>query len=84
MNTAMPIETLTPEEFAAKYLPILRGEDTPKANPLDSDAEVAHVLRRGSGFEGGKLRIAALYANDPSPADAAAFLRNEVTTVVQK
>ena len=42
-----------------------------------SDEEIDHVLRRGSGFEGGKLRIAALYALNPTPVDARVFLSNE-------
>ena len=42
-----------------------------------SDEEINHVLRRGSGFEGGKLRIAALYAQNPTPVDARVFLSSE-------
>ena len=42
-----------------------------------SDEEIEHVLRRGSGFEGGKLRIAALYAQNPTPVDTRVFLSNE-------
>ena len=42
-----------------------------------SDEEIDHVLRRGSGFEGGKQRIAALYAQNPTPVDARVFLSNE-------
>ena len=42
-----------------------------------SDEEIDNVLRRGSGFEGGKLRIAALYAQNPTPVDARVFLSNE-------
>ncbi len=42
-----------------------------------SDEEIDHVLQRGSGFEGGKLRIAALYAQNPTPVDARVFLSNE-------
>ena len=42
-----------------------------------SDEEIDHVLRRGSGFEGGKMRIAALYAQNPTPIDARVFLSNE-------
>ena len=42
-----------------------------------SDEEIEHVLQRGSGFEGGKLRIAALYAQNPTPVDARVFLSNE-------
>ena len=39
--------------------------------------EVQNILRRGSGFEGGKLRIAAFYYQNPTPPDAAAFLKEE-------
>ncbi len=42
-----------------------------------SDEEIEHVLQRGSGFEGGKLRVAALYAQNPTPVDARVFLSNE-------
>ena len=42
-----------------------------------SDEEIEHVLCRGSGFEGGKLRIAAFYASHPSPKAAQDFLREE-------
>ena len=42
-----------------------------------SDEEIENVLRRGSGFEGGKLRIAALYSMNPTPVDARVFLSNE-------
>ena len=35
------------------------------------------MLQRGSGYEGGKLRIAALYFQNPTPVDARAFLSNE-------
>ena len=42
-----------------------------------SDEEIDHVLRRGSGFEGGRLRIAAFYDSHPSPKDAQAFLKDE-------
>ncbi len=43
---------------------------------LDSD-EVEHILRRGSGFEGGKMRIAAFYASSHTPDEAKAFLKDE-------
>ena len=44
---------------------------------LLSDAEIENVLRQGSGFEGGKLRIAALYATHPDSKTAQAFLKEE-------
>ena len=42
-----------------------------------SDEEIDHVLSRGSGFSGGKLRIAALYDSHPSPKEAQEFLKEE-------
>ena len=41
------------------------------------EEEIENVLRHGSGFEGGKIRIAAFYASYPCPADAKAFLKEE-------
>ena len=45
-----------------------------------SDEEIEHALRRGSGFAGGKLRIAALYENSPDPKIAQEFLKEEYGT----
>ena len=45
-----------------------------------SDEEIEHALRRGSGFAGGKLRIAALYENNPDPKTAQEFLKEEYGT----
>ena len=42
-----------------------------------SDDEINHALRHGSGFEGGKLRIAAFYASHPAPKAAQDFLKEE-------
>ena len=42
-----------------------------------SDEEIDHVLRRGSGFAGGRLRIAALYDSQPTPKAAQEFLKEE-------
>lgn len=42
-----------------------------------SDEEIDHVLRRGSGFAGGRLRIAALYDSHPTPKEAQDFLKEE-------
>lgn len=49
------------------------------AGSLDTD-EIEHVLRRGSGFEGGKIRIAAFYAANHTPDEAKRFLREEYGT----
>ena len=51
-------------------------QETPSALLL-SDSEIENALRHGSGFEGGKLRIAALYASHPEPKAAQAFLKEE-------
>ena len=42
-----------------------------------SEEEIEHALRHGSGFAGGRLRIAALYDSHPTPRDAQAFLKQE-------
>ena len=42
-----------------------------------SDNEIDHALRRGSGFEGSKLRLAAFYATHPTPKAAQDFLKDE-------
>ena len=42
-----------------------------------SDEEIDHILRRGSGFAGGRLRIAALYDSHPTPKEAQDFLKEE-------
>ena len=42
-----------------------------------SQEEIEHALRHGSGFAGGRLRIAALYDSHPTPKDAQAFLKQE-------
>lgn len=49
---------------------------TPSALVL-SQEEIDHALRRGSGFEGGKIRIAAIYAKHPSTKEAQVFLKDE-------
>ena len=42
-----------------------------------SEADIDEALRRGSGYAGGKLRIAALYENAPAPKAAQEFLKDE-------
>lgn len=42
--------------------------------------EAEHVLRSGSGFEGGKMRIAAFYASNHTPDEAKSFLKEEYGT----
>ncbi|MCD7771546.1 MAG: hypothetical protein LUH23_05620, partial [Oscillospiraceae bacterium] len=44
---------------------------------LISDSEINEMLRRGSGFEGGKLRIMALYAHEGNSKARADFLKKE-------
>lgn len=53
-----------------------RAEAKPSAFSF-SDEEIDHVLSRGSGYSGGKLRIAALYDSHPSPKAAQEFLKEE-------
>lgn len=53
-----------------------RAEAKPSAFSV-SDEEIDHVLRRGSGFAGGRLRIAALYDSRPTPKAAQEFLKEE-------
>ena len=53
-----------------------RAEAEPSAFSF-SDEEIDHVLSRGSGFSGGRLRIAALYDSHPSPKAAQEFLKEE-------
>ena len=53
-----------------------RAEAKPSAFSF-SDEEIDHVLRRGSSFAGGRLRIAALYDRQPTPRAAQEFLKEE-------
>ena len=53
-----------------------RAEAKPSAFSV-SDEEIDHVLRRGSGFSGGRLRIAALYDSQPTPKAAQEFMKEE-------
>ena len=57
--------------------PIPTGAEAKASAFSLSDEEIDHALRRGSGFAGGKLRIAALYESHPSPKDAQDFLKEE-------
>ncbi|MCD8188953.1 MAG: hypothetical protein LUD78_01800, partial [Clostridiales bacterium] len=50
--------------------------DKPSAFVI-SDSEINRVLQTGSGFAGGKLRIAALYAHEGNPKARADFLKKE-------
>ena len=45
-----------------------------------SDAEIERILCHGSPYEGGKLRIAALYAHENTPAERVEYLKNEYGT----
>ena len=58
-------------------LPAVSAEREKPSALILSDDEINHALRRGSGFEGGKLRIAAFYASHPSPKAAQDFLKEE-------
>ena len=49
--------------------------------PVSIDAaEIIHVLIHGSGFEGGKIRIAAFYSAPHTPDEAKKFLKEEYGT----
>ena len=41
------------------------------------DEEIDRILRQGSAYDGGKLRISVLYAQENTPADRAAYLKDE-------
>ncbi|MCR4707084.1 MAG: class I SAM-dependent methyltransferase, partial [Clostridiales bacterium] len=56
--------------------PTPSAEATASAFSL-SEADIDEGLRRGSGYAGGKLRIAALYENTPAPKEAQEFLKDE-------
>ena len=45
-----------------------------------SQADIDNALRNGSGFEGGKLRIYAMYQRGTDEKEAAAFIKNEYGT----
>ena len=59
-----------------RMIPANAERQEPSAFVL-SQEEIEHVLRRGSGFDGSKLRIAALYAQTPTPQYARDFLKDE-------
>ncbi len=60
--------------------PIMTAEsETPSAFSI-SDEEIDKVLRRGSGFAGGKIRIYAMYQQQGDAKARAAFLKNEYGT----
>ena len=57
---------------------VAAGAEREKSSVLVlSDEEIEHVLCHGSGYEDGKLRIAAFYASHPSPKAAQDFLKGE-------
>ena len=53
-----------------------RAEAKPSAFSV-TEEDIENVLRRGSSYEGGKLRIAALYRGNPTPREAQEFLKDE-------
>ena len=57
---------------------ITTSAERPKPSALVlSEEDIDLVLRRGSGYENGKIRIAAMYAGNPSPKEALEFLKDE-------
>ena len=58
-------------------LPAVSAEREKPSALILSDDEINHALQRGSGFEGGKLRIATFYVSHPTPKAAQDFLKEE-------
>ena len=67
----------TEQRKRIEILPDVSAEREKPSALILSDDEIDHALRRGSGFEGGKLRIAAFYASHPAPKAAQDFLKEE-------
>lgn len=70
----------TEQRKRIEILPDVIAEREEPSAFVFSDEEMEHVLRRGSGFEGGKYRISALYATHPTPQAAREFLKDEYGT----
>ena len=67
----------TEQRELIETLPAVSAEREKPSALILSDDEINHALRHGSGFEGGKLRIAAFYASHPSSKAAQDFLKEE-------
>lgn len=63
------------EEIQIEQTEQAAGE-TPAAFVIP-ESELVRILQRGSGFEGGKIRIAAFYQKESDAAKRAAFLKEE-------
>lgn len=60
-------------------------EEQPPAEPpapafAISDEEIERILRHGSPYDGGKLRIAALYSQENTPEERVEYLKGEYET----
>jgi len=70
------------EDEASQVQSAIEAESVPTAPSASSisNADIEAELRRGSGVEGGKLRIYALYQRLAEPKDIQAFLKQEYGT----
>jgi N12 class adenine-specific DNA methylase/adenine-specific DNA methylase len=67
------------EQAQIKHIDAAESVKAPSAFSI-SQADIDTELRRGSGFENGKLRIYAMYQHGADAKDAAAFLKSEYGT----
>ena len=82
---AMYKESQPPAEpDSAKIIHFPSAAHEPESEQLSgsliSEAEVVRILRHGSPYEDGKLRIAALYAQENTAAERVEYLKNEYGT----
>ena len=86
-----PVAPAKPPKAKAQDAPkAKRPETIYVAKPVAADkqsapvsieaAEIIHALLHGSGFEGGKIRIAAFYSAPHTPDEAKKFLKEEYGT----
>ena len=81
LNESVEQMALFPSEIEQQELiESLLSMSAERAEPsalILSDEEIDHALRRGSGYQDSKLRIAAFYVTHPSPKVAQDFLKEE-------
>lgn len=82
---AEPVAAAKPPKAKAQDAPkAKRPETIPVAKPKTAGFigvdEIEHALHHGSGFSGGKIRIAAFYAHNHTPEEAKQFLKREYGT----
>ncbi len=56
------------------------AQDAPASDFSIPDAEIESILRHGSPYDGGRLRIAVLYTQENTPAERVEYLKNEYGT----